>query len=63
MLGHEDWMIMPWGLLPVVGGLGRRQSFFDEIRRVKKDFLHSFLVEIVPFFFPQVDTIPKRRSF
>ena len=47
MLGDKYRMIVPGRLLSIIEREGRCQSFFDELRSMLEDFIHSFFTKII----------------
>lgn len=46
MLGSEDRMTAPWGLLAVIGGIWRGEPFFNEVAGMGNDHLETIGIEV-----------------
>lgn len=57
VLGNEDGMASKWGLFPIIGDIGRFQSFVDKITSMLHDLRQAFFLQIVELLCTQMETL------
>ena len=61
VLSDEDRVLLRWRLPAIVGGKCRRKPLLDEVRSVCKYDLQPFLLQVLPFRFPESEFSAKIR--